>query len=135
MTSEIDQSRQTRPKTGGRQRGTPNRVTADVRDAFADLVRGNLGNVQTWLDRVAAESPEKALELLLQLSRYVLPELKAMAIDVRPQCGDLRRLSVAELEQIIAEESEQARLPALDAEYADLLGSAALSSSSPSRRS
>jgi hypothetical protein len=51
-------------KTGGRQKGTPNRVTADVRQAFADLVRGNLDNVQRCLGRVAQESPARALELL-----------------------------------------------------------------------
>ena len=102
--SEIELSR--RPKTGGRRKGTPNRVTADVRQAFADLVHGNLDNVQLWLDRVAQDNPAKALELVLQLSRYVLPELKAVAVQVRPPPRDVRDLSYEELVHIIAETSQ-----------------------------
>src|ERR1700686_4582086 len=47
-----------------------------------------------------------ALELLLQLSRYVLPELKALAVEVRPPPGDVRELSMAELACLLAETSE-----------------------------
>ena len=120
--SEVDGDRRPRPKTGGRQKGTPNRATADVREAFADLVRGNLDSVQLWLDRVARDNPAKALELLLQLSRYILPELRAMAIEVRPPPRDLRKLSMAELQRIVAEPVEPEQLPAPSRECADLLG-------------
>jgi hypothetical protein len=97
-----------RPKTGGRQRGTPNRVTADVRQAFARLVGENLADIQRWLDRVAIDDPARALELVLQISRYVLPELKAVGIEIRDRSPDVRRLSMAELTAIVREESPEA---------------------------
>ena len=54
----------------------------------------------------------KAVELILQLSRYILPELKAMAIDIQTEHRDVRRLTVAELERSILEDMERERLPA-----------------------
>lgn len=110
--SELDEDSPKRPKTGGRQKGTPNRATAEVRQAFADLVQGNLDNVKVWLDRVARDNPAKAVELILQLSRYILPELKAMAIDVQTEPRDVRRMTIAELERSILEDMERERLPA-----------------------
>jgi hypothetical protein len=91
-------------------------------EAFADPVRGNLDNVQLWLDRVAQDNPAKALVLMLQLSRYVLPELKAMALEVQPPAPDLRRLSMTELQRIVAEADDSHRSRAKSAVCADLIG-------------
>jgi hypothetical protein len=74
-----------RPKTGGRQRGTPNRVTADLRQALRDLAEGNANCVQGWLDRVAEDDPAEALRLWLALLRFVTPTLQAAAFaDLTP---------------------------------------------------
>lgn len=74
------------PKTGGRQKGTPNSLTRDVRTALRDLAENNAENVQQWLDSVAEESPAEALRLYLMLIRYVIPVLSAAAIaDVTPK--------------------------------------------------
>jgi len=70
-----------RLKTGGRQLGTPNRVTKEIREALRDLAEGNSDRVQGWLDRVAEGDPAEALRLWLALCRYVTPTLQAAAIE------------------------------------------------------
>jgi hypothetical protein len=88
-TIEIPAPRVGRPKgtrkTGGRQKGTVNRVTADIRQALRDLAEGNAPAVQGWLDRVASNDPGEALRLWLALLRFVTPTLQAAAItDITP---------------------------------------------------
>lgn len=62
-------------KTGGRLKGTPNRATADVRRAFADLLERNADKFNSWLTRVAATDPARALELASKLAEYHIPKL------------------------------------------------------------
>ena len=68
-------------KYGGRQKGTPNKATARLREAFTELLVGNMGRLQELLDKVAEKNPEKALELLLKLSEFVLPKLRAIEVN------------------------------------------------------
>jgi len=59
----------------GRTKGKPNKTTAEIRDAYQRLVEDNLTNMTEWLTQVAAENPEKAMELMLKLSEYMIPKL------------------------------------------------------------
>jgi hypothetical protein len=93
--SKVESSR---PKTGGRKKGTPNRVTVDVRAAFAELAVRNFDRIQNWLDQVAHDSPAKAIELFIQLAEFAVPKLKAAAIDVRSPDASVKHLSYADLE-------------------------------------
>ena len=45
-------------KYGGRQRGTTNKATARLREAFTDLLEGNMGRLQELLDKVAEKNPQ-----------------------------------------------------------------------------
>jgi len=63
------------PKTGGRQKGSVNKVTKDIKTAFKSIIDGNLDNVDTWLQRTAKTNPAQAVSLLIQLSEYILPKL------------------------------------------------------------
>lgn len=64
----------------GRPKGVPNKVTMNVREAYQNLVEMNLENMTAWLRDVAAENPEKAMTLMLQLSEYVIPKLARQEI-------------------------------------------------------
>ncbi len=87
------------------QRAVAQVTSNQLRHAFAQLLAGNLDNVQRWLEEVAATSPSKAIELLLQMAEFNLPRLKAMAVKIEDQSGrPARELSVAELERIISEQ-------------------------------
>lgn len=59
---------------GGKPRG-PNKVTREVREAYQKLTEDNLDNMSIWLNEVAADNPEKAMDLMLRLSEYVIPKL------------------------------------------------------------
>ena len=63
----------TNPK--GRPKGKPNKTTAEIRDAYQRLVEDNLTNMTEWLTQVAAENPERAMDLVLKLSEYMIPKL------------------------------------------------------------
>lgn len=91
--AEIVPSRPTRRKLGGRQKGTPNRITADIRKALRGLAEGNADRVQSWLDRVAEVDPAEAMRLWLALLRFVTPTLQAAAIaDVTRQATPAHRV-------------------------------------------
>ena len=59
----------------GRPKGKPNKTTAEIRDAYQRLVEENLTNMTLWLADVAADNPEKAMDLMLKLSEYMIPKL------------------------------------------------------------
>lgn len=71
-------------KTGGRAPGTPNKATADARQAIAAFVDGNAHRLTEWLDRVAEgvkvekEDPETG-EVTTE---YVVPPNPAKAFDM-----------------------------------------------------
>lgn len=68
-------------KTGGRTKGTPNKVTQEFRETVRELLEENRENVSLWLAQVAngaGESkpdPAKALDLLSKLAEFGAPKL------------------------------------------------------------
>ena len=92
-----------RPKTGGRQKGTLNRITADIRQALRDLAEGNAHRVQESLDRVMETDPAEFVRLWLSLLRFVTPQLQATAIaDLTPK-STKQRLAEMTDEQLMRE--------------------------------
>lgn len=67
-------------KTGGRKKGTPNKSTIEIREAYQKLVEGNLDNMTKWLDTIAKDNPEKAMDMMLKLSEYMIPKLARQEI-------------------------------------------------------
>ena len=67
-------------KTGGRKKGTPNKSTIEIREAYQKLVEGNLENMTKWLDTIAKDNPEKAMDMMLKLSEYMIPKLARQEI-------------------------------------------------------
>jgi len=59
----------------GRPKGSPNKETAEIREAFQLLVESKMDDLSEWLNQVAKDNPAKALELVLKLSEYILPKL------------------------------------------------------------
>ena len=71
-------------KTGGRVSGTPNKATADARQAIASFVDGNAHRLTEWLDKVA--DGVKVIEVDANsgepIERYVVPPNPAKAFDL-----------------------------------------------------
>ena len=59
----------------GRPKGAPNKTTKEIREAYQNLVEMNLDNMTMWLQEVAMVDPEKAMDLMLKLSEYIIPKL------------------------------------------------------------
>lgn len=59
----------------GRVPGTKNKQTSAIRTAYQNLVELNLENMSLWIGQVAAQNPEKAMDLMIKLSEYVIPKL------------------------------------------------------------
>lgn len=69
----------TRVKTGGRQVGTPNRVTQDIADKLAAVGCDPL----LGMAKLAADmnnSPDLRGRMLAELARYVAPQRKAVEV-------------------------------------------------------
>lgn len=60
---------------GGRPKGVGNKATNEIKEAYQKLLENNLDNMSTWLAQVASKDPEKAIDLMLKLSEYIVPKL------------------------------------------------------------
>jgi hypothetical protein len=78
------------PKTGGRAKGTPNKVTQEFRQTVCKLLETNAENVGRWLEQVAngygrgknrvPRDPGKALDLLAKLAEYGAAKLGRLEV-------------------------------------------------------
>jgi DNA topoisomerase VI subunit B len=69
-------------KTGGRQRGTPNKVTSDIRTVLHSLVSDELDHLSTRLHKM---DDEQRTQTFLKLLPYIMPKMQAIThTDERP---------------------------------------------------
>ncbi len=59
----------------GRKKGSQNKYTKQTKEAFGMLLEGNLENLSTWLEQVAADDPKEALKIIMALSERFVPKL------------------------------------------------------------
>jgi hypothetical protein len=82
-----------RRKTGGRKKGTPNKTTAEDREAFRMVYEGRLGDLDRWITETGdgypavhfladgtqipyvEKNPGKASDLLLRMAEHFVPKL------------------------------------------------------------
>lgn len=82
VEGEKKEFRGNRPgeRRGGRKPGVPNKATTEFRETITKLLSDNAENVALWLERVAADDPDKALQRLAQLAEYAAPKLSRSEI-------------------------------------------------------
>lgn len=61
-------------KRAGRRAGVPNKTTADVREAIAQIAQRNVEKVEQWLAEI--EDPARRVSLFLDLCEYHIPKLQ-----------------------------------------------------------
>ena len=59
-------------KFGGREKGTPNRLTKELRAVLKDLIHEELETLQERMDHL---DPKERLEVLVKLLPYILPRV------------------------------------------------------------
>lgn len=67
------------PKTGGRKKGTPNRITKDVRVWLVDLVSKNRRQLERDLQEL---EPKDRVMMLEKLMQYVIPKKQAIRAEI-----------------------------------------------------
>jgi len=62
----------------GRPVGAGNKmvITEKVREAFAQLLENNIGELEGWLHALAKKNPEKALDIWVRISERFVPSLQ-----------------------------------------------------------
>lgn len=80
-------------KTGGRQAGTPNKVTKNLREWINQLVDDNRLQIERDLKEL---DPKDRLQILEKLMSYVLPKLQSI-----DQKIDFDQISDEQLDEII----------------------------------
>ena len=65
-------------KTGGRQQGTPNKISARIKDRLGDIIELTLDSID-----INEFSGMEKIKLLQALCHYVLPKQKQVYNDVR----------------------------------------------------
>lgn len=100
-----------RRKSGGRQRGTPNKLTRDERTLLAIVVNYGLERAQGWLERVARRQPARALLITARFAEFIVPRLMRTELKVteRPNTAEAPTLTAAD---VLAAYRTAPRLPA-----------------------
>jgi len=63
-------------KYGGRQKGTPNRMTKKLRVLLKDIIYQELEEVQ---ERFSLLEPRQRIELIIKLMPYILPKVNSIS--------------------------------------------------------
>jgi hypothetical protein len=62
-------------RQGGRQKGTPNKATAEARATFQMVFEKLAPEVEAWIRAAAEKDPAKGAELLLRPAEFFVPKL------------------------------------------------------------
>ena len=62
-------------KFGGREQGTPNRTTAEIKEAFQNLFDANIDQMERDLQEL---TPKERIHVLLKLADFVLPKIQSV---------------------------------------------------------
>ncbi len=66
---------------GGRQKGTPNKATASIREAVDNVLGGYMNNGQMLEDFKVLDAKER-LEIAIKLMQFVAPKMKSVDVAV-----------------------------------------------------
>ena len=107
-TETAPDSRRTKPRAsnpnrgakpgerrGGRQKGTVNKVTKDIREAIRELLETCAPKMGEWLEQVATNDPAKAIDLALKAAEFAIPKLSRAQVDVQADGNLAERLEAA----------------------------------------
>tara|TARA_R110000772_G_scaffold77311_3_gene166614 strand:+ start:2537 stop:2848 length:312 start_codon:yes stop_codon:yes gene_type:complete len=67
----------------GRPKGSKNKITEEIREAFQMVLENKLPDLERWLQQTAQEDPAKAIDLMLKLSNRFLPELSRQELTAK----------------------------------------------------
>ena len=78
-------------KFGGRTKGIPNRTTTEIRQNFQLLIENNLETLESDLKEL---EPKDRIKAILDLSKFVLPTLKATELSSNDDDDGFNRITI-----------------------------------------
>lgn len=78
------------PKVGGRVKGTPNKVTAPIREKFQQLLDGY--GIDKMLKDLESLKPKERLDIVSGLAEFVIPKLART--EVKNEDGNVVTLKI-----------------------------------------
>jgi hypothetical protein len=100
-------------KTGGREAGTPNRNTAEMRELINQFISNNWERVQTDFDKL---EPKDRLQFFERLMQYSVPKLQSVNHEFELE-AKLEKLTEDELDGVIEKLSETIGIPKRKAKF------------------
>lgn len=85
---------------GGRPKGSPNKITAELREWISGFIHSNVDQIQQDFNSL---EPKDRIMIFEKLLKYALPALQSTTLTT-----DFERLTDAELDRIIEELKQQA---------------------------
>lgn len=89
------------------RKGIANKSTNEIREAFQNLISLKLPELSGWIDEVATTNPEKALDIIVKYSEFVLPKLSRQEVKNEITIEGFLLMSESEREQKIIELEEE----------------------------
>lgn len=90
-------------KKVGRKPGSPNKITGDLREIYRDMLIdiSKSGVLVDTLNELLKTNPKEALNFLLSLNKFVIPELTKSEVKTEfTQTMDYSQLSIDELNKL-----------------------------------
>jgi hypothetical protein len=87
------------PKTGGRVKGTPNKVTYSLKEWITSLIDKQRTQIEKDLQDL---EPKERLQMIEKLMQYVIPKQAAQQVKL-----DFDSLTDAQLEQLVNEMTKE----------------------------
>ena len=75
------EQKERRKKTGGRQKGSVNKTTTELKAIITQIVGNQLDRLEGDLDKIRRQNPAKAVEIAAKLIDYVLPKQTKMELE------------------------------------------------------
>lgn len=68
---------------GGRPKGTPNKVTAEARALFVDILAGEVPHIKEQLEILRREDANLYLKSLSSFMQYFIPKMTGMEVTIK----------------------------------------------------
>jgi hypothetical protein len=87
-------------KFGGRSKGTPNKTTAETKQALQNVLSKQIDRLQVTINKL---EPIDKVNALAKLLPYILPKQQDIVINTEPLSEEARERRIAELKQKLLE--------------------------------
>lgn len=82
-------------KTGGRKKGVPNVVTAELRERIKKLLESKWEDMQKTIDEI--KDPKDRMNVYINLAKFVIPSLQSVSVDATVKKEDSVEKDLKEL--------------------------------------